>query len=76
MAVLLRGVHRFVEHKPRRLNIVTDALSRRPEFESAAQSNSEVDTTVATLATSVPSSTLLDDMKKPTKKINVFWIIW
>ena len=44
--------------------VVADALSRRPDFESAAQSNSGVDTTVALLVTSVPSSTLLDDIKK------------
>ena len=53
-----------VEHKLGRLNVVADALSRRPDFESAAQSNSEVDTTVETLVTSVPSSTLLGDIKK------------
>ena len=53
-----------VEYKPRRLNVVADALSRRPDFDSAAQSNSGVDTTVATLVTSVPSSTMLDDIKR------------
>ena len=52
-----------VEYKPGRLNVVVDALSRRSDFESAGQSNSRVDTTVATLVTSVPSSTLLDDTK-------------
>ena len=61
-----------VEYKPRRLNVVADALSRRPDFESAAQSNNRVDTTVAALVTSVPSSTLLDDVKKPTQKIRLF----
>ena len=39
-------------------------MSRRPDFELAAQSNSGVETTVATLVTTVPSSTLLDDIKK------------
>ena len=65
-----------VEYKPVRLNVVADALSRRPDFESAAQSNSEVDTTVATLVASVPSSILLDDIKKPTQKIRRFCDYW
>ena len=54
----------FEEYLPGRLTVVADALSCRPDFKSAAQSNSGVDTTVATLVTSVPSSTLLDDIKK------------
>ena len=61
-----------VEYKPGQLNDVVDALSRRPDFESAAHSNSGVDTTVATRVTSVPSSTLLDDIKSPTQKIRLF----
>ena len=52
-----------VEYKPGRLKVIADALSRRPDFESSAQSNRGVNTTVATLVTSVPSSTLLDDVK-------------
>ena len=55
-----------VVYKPGQLNVVAVALSRRPDFESAEQSNSEVGTTVATLVTGVPSSTLLDDLKRPT----------
>ena len=62
----------FVEYKPGRINDFADALSHRPDFESVAQSNSEGDTTVATLVTSVPSSTLLDDIKRPTQKIRLF----
>ena len=53
-----------VEYKLRRLNVFADALSRRPDFESAAQSNSEGKPTVATLVASVPSSSLLDDIRK------------
>ena len=64
VAVFFAEYNFSVEYKPGRLNVVVDALSRRPDFESAAQSNSWVDTTVATLVTSVSWSTLLDDFKK------------
>ena len=53
-----------VEYKPGRLNVVDDALSSRTDFEPDAQSNSEDYTTVATLIVSVPSSDLLDDVRK------------
>ena len=52
-----------MEHKPGRLNVVADALSRRPYFEPAAQPDAGP-TTVAVLTSSVPSSTLFEDIRK------------
>ena len=52
-----------VEYKPGRLNVVADALSRRLDFEPAAQPNTGP-TTVAVLTSSVPSSTLLEGIRK------------
>ena len=52
-----------VEYKPGRHNVVADALSRLPDFEPTVQSDSDVDTTVATLSTSVLSPSLVDDIR-------------
>ena len=53
-----------VEYKSGRLNFVDDALSRRPDFEPTAQSNSGDDPTVAALSVSVSSSSRLDDVRE------------
>ena len=53
----------YVKYKPGRLNVVADALSRRPDLEPTAPLDTGP-TTVAVLTSSVPSSTLLEDIRK------------
>ena len=52
------------KYKPGRLNVVADALPRQTDFELADQVNSETLTTVAAISGRVPSSTLLDEVRK------------
>uniref|UniRef100_A0AAV1V3F9 Integrase catalytic domain-containing protein n=1 Tax=Peronospora matthiolae TaxID=2874970 RepID=A0AAV1V3F9_9STRA len=52
-----------VEYKPGRLNVVADALSRRPDFETVVEPNGET-VTVAVMTSSVPSTTLYDDVRR------------
>ena len=54
----------FVKYKRGRLNVVADASSRRPDFDPTSRVNSEALPTVATPSISVPSSPLLDDVRK------------
>ena len=53
-----------VEYKPGRLNVVADALLRRPDFKLVAFSNSEDTPAVSALVESGSSSTLLEDVRK------------
>ena len=53
-----------VEYKLGRLNIVADAISCRHNFEPTTRVNSEALPTVSSLSVSVPSSPLLDDVRK------------
>ena len=52
-----------MEYNLGRLNFVADALSRRPDFEPAAQPDTGP-TTVAVFTSSVPSSTLFEALHK------------
>ena len=51
------------DYHPGRLNVVADDLSRRPNFEPAARTTTDL-TTFAVLNSSVPSSTSLKDIRK------------
>ncbi|KAF1313194.1 reverse transcriptase, partial [Globisporangium splendens] len=52
-----------VEYKPGRFNVIADALSRRPDFESKAKDSKE-DRVIAITRESTPTSSLLDDIKR------------
>ena len=64
MTIILRGVSNLRGYKPGRLNVVADALSRRPDVEQPARPSSETSLTVATFTASVLSSTFMDYIKK------------
>ncbi|KAF1322236.1 reverse transcriptase, partial [Globisporangium splendens] len=52
-----------VEYKTGRFNVIADALSRRPDFESKANDSKE-DRVMAITRESTPTSSLLDDIKR------------
>ncbi|KAF1332095.1 reverse transcriptase, partial [Globisporangium splendens] len=52
-----------VEYKPGRFNVIADALSRRPDFESKANDSKE-DRVMVITRESTPTSSLLDDIKR------------
>lgn len=66
-----------MEYKPEQLNVVADALLRRPDFDPVVQSDGEVNLTVATLSVRVPSSSFLDKLRKEyAEDKSLFLVRW